>query len=68
MGGAAGPDLRFTRRRGEREMAQTLEGIPAAGGGRTLGRRVTARRRGGAGHATGPSATAAGHRGEAGTP
>jgi hypothetical protein len=46
-------------------MTQTLEGTPVAGGGRTLGRRVTARRRGGADCAT---ATAAGHRGEAGTP
>lgn len=68
MGGAAGPDFRFTRRSGEREMTQTLEGIPAAGGGRTLGRRVTARRGGRANRATGPSITASGHRGEAGTP
>jgi hypothetical protein len=68
MGGAAGPDLRFTSQSGEREMTQTLEGIPAAGGGRTLGRRVTARRSGAGDRATGPSATAAGHRGEAGTP
>jgi hypothetical protein len=67
MGGAAGPDLRLTTRIGEREMTQTLEGVPAVGG-RTLGRRVTAQPWGSVDRATGSSITAAGHRGEAGTP
>ena len=47
-------------------MTQTLEGRPAAR--RTLGRRVAALHRGSAINATSASVTAAGHRGEAGTP
>jgi len=45
-------------------MTQTLEGTPAAR--RTLGRRVTALRRGSAIRATGVSTATIGHRGEAG--
>ena len=45
-------------------MTQTLEGTPAVR--RTLGRRVTALRCGGASRATGVSTATIGHRGEAG--
>jgi hypothetical protein len=64
MGGAAGPDFTQQCEIGEREMTQTLEGIPAAG--RSLGRLVTARRGGGAVLEASPSLTvSAGHRGVA---
>jgi len=46
-------------------MTQTLEGTPAMR--RTLGRRVTAHRRGSAIRATGVSTVTVGHRGEAGS-
>jgi len=52
------------RQSGEREMTQTLEGTPAVR--RTLGRRVTALRRGSAIRATGVPTATIGHRGEAG--
>ena len=65
MGGAAGPDF-GQGKAGRGRMTQTLEGRPAAR--RTLERRVVALHWGSAMNATSASVTAAGHRGEGGTP